>query len=104
MLKSISTKSGLAALAIGALTFAGATAMTVNQAEAKHGGKKGGGWSKHGHGHWGHGHGRGHWGWGGPRFVYGAPLYVGGYGCYRVWRTIYIPGEGYVRARTRVCD
>lgn len=100
MLKTISKTSGLAALAIGALTFVGATTLTVDQAEAKKGGKWGkGGWGKHKH--W---HGHGHWGWGGPRVVLGAPLYVGGYyGCRRVWRTYFVPGEGYVSVKRRVC-
>lgn len=110
MSRNILKTTGLAGLAVAALAFGGAISAptTVEASPYKWSGRKHGG---HGGGHgWGHGHGGG-WGHGhgwrrgfyGPRVgFYVAPRYVRD--CYRVWRSFYVPGEGYVRTKVRVCD
>jgi hypothetical protein len=112
MFKFISSKSGLAALTVAALAI-GASAGVATPAAAKnwgggHGGHGGGHGGHGGHGHWGgHGGGHGHWGGHGPRFGYHGyygPRRVYVRDCYRVWRRVFIPGEGYVKTRVRVCD
>lgn len=85
------------AFVLGAGALIGGSLATATSVEAKP--FHGKGWHGKHHGHFGHGFGhRRHFGWG------YRPFYAGGYyGCYKVWRSRFVPGVGRVVRPVTIC-